>query len=219
MWDPLKIPEDSSLTTLDPYSYIYAKYEFDADTNRTAENMAPLYRRWPRISEHTLNAPVNSAGAFLTRNPMADGSASPTPSEKIVTAVDESGLSSLASESEIFRGVDRLKLIHMIVSYGGEGGCCLDPNQLLKDECILAYSPLHDMVELKDLEARWLVFAQWPWNQPVDAIKDYFGEKIGLYFNWLGVYTSWLIVAAVVGGFMWINVAVEGEMTSDSNSQ
>lgn len=111
----------------------------------------------------------------------------------------------------MFRSVDRLKLIHLIISYGGEGGCGLDPAQLLKDECILAYTPLHDMVSLKLLEAKWLTFLQWPWHQPVDEIKNYFGEKIGLYFNWLGHYTSWLIIAGIVGFFLWINVAAESK--------
>jgi len=27
----------------------------------------------------------------------------------------------------------------------------------------------------------------------------YFGEKIALYFAWLGHYTSWLMIASVVG--------------------
>uniref|UniRef100_A0A672P177 Anoctamin n=1 Tax=Sinocyclocheilus grahami TaxID=75366 RepID=A0A672P177_SINGR len=35
--------------------------------------------------------------------------------------------------------------------------------------------------------------------QPVDLIRKYFGEKIGLYFAWLGVYTQLLIPASVVG--------------------
>ena len=40
--------------------------------------------------------------------------------------------------------------------------------------------------------------------------KDYFGEKIGLYFVWLGHYTLWLISAAFVGWICWISVAAEG---------
>jgi hypothetical protein len=115
------------------------------------------------------------------------------------------------SEAAMFRGVDRLKLIHQIISYKGIGGCYLDPAQLLKDECILAYSPLHDMVELRELEAEWLTFFDFPWNQPVDKIKNYFGEKIGLYFKWLGFYTTWLIPAAILGFCVWIDVATDSK--------
>lgn len=31
------------------------------------------------------------------------------------------------------------------------------------------------------------------------SCRKYFGEKIGLYFAWLGVYTQMLIPAAIVG--------------------
>lgn len=31
------------------------------------------------------------------------------------------------------------------------------------------------------------------------SCRKYFGEKIGLYFAWLGVYTQMLIPASVVG--------------------
>jgi hypothetical protein len=114
-------------------------------------------------------------------------------------------------ESAIFRSVDRMKLIHLIITYGGPGGCGLDIYQLLKDQCLLAYGPLHDMVELRDLESFWLTLIAWPWDQPFDEIKNYFGEKIGLYFLWLGTYTTWLIPASIVGFFIWINVAVDSK--------
>jgi hypothetical protein len=114
-------------------------------------------------------------------------------------------------EAQIFRGVDRLKLINMIIVSKGPGGCALDIRRLLKDKCILAYMPLHDMVELRALESNWLTFFDWPWNQPTDQIKDYFGEKIGLYFKWLGMYTTWLVVAAMLGFGFWINVATDSK--------
>lgn len=35
--------------------------------------------------------------------------------------------------------------------------------------------------------------------QPLNFIKDYYGEKFGFYFAWLVHYTGWLIPAAIVG--------------------
>jgi len=110
----------------------------------------------------------------------------------------------------VFRGVDRIKLIMGIMSARRhEGGCHLDFNRMMKEKAILAYFPLHDRKELMQLEHKWLNFWMVPWNQPFDDIKDYFGEKIGLYFLWLGHYTTWLILPAILGFGAWINVAVE----------
>jgi hypothetical protein len=109
-----------------------------------------------------------------------------------------------------FRGVDRLKLIQSILmARKYEGGCFLDVYKLIKTKCMIGYFPLHDYVELRTLEEKWLRFCQLPWNQPMDDIKDYFGEKVALYFLWLGHYTSWLMSAGVVGFFCWINVAAQ----------
>lgn len=34
--------------------------------------------------------------------------------------------------------------------------------------------------------------------------RKYFGEKIGLYFAWLGLYTEFLIPSSVVGIFVFL---------------
>ena len=44
-------------------------------------------------------------------------------------------------------------------------------------------------------------------------LRQYFGEKVGLYFCWLGFYTSWLIVPSVVGVICFIY----GVLTFNSN--
>ncbi|XP_032895485.1 anoctamin-2-like [Amblyraja radiata] len=44
--------------------------------------------------------------------------------------------------------------------------------------------------------ARYGVFYKY---QPIDLIRKYFGEKIGLYFAWLGLYTELLMPASLVG--------------------
>uniref|UniRef100_A0A4W6D0W9 Anoctamin n=1 Tax=Lates calcarifer TaxID=8187 RepID=A0A4W6D0W9_LATCA len=49
--------------------------------------------------------------------------------------------------------------------------------------------------------------------QPIGLIRKYFGEKIGLYFAWLGVYTQMLIPAAIVG----VIVFLYGCATVDDN--
>uniref|UniRef100_A0A667ZK72 Anoctamin n=1 Tax=Myripristis murdjan TaxID=586833 RepID=A0A667ZK72_9TELE len=44
--------------------------------------------------------------------------------------------------------------------------------------------------------ARFLCFFK---EQPLNLIRKYYGEKIGIYFAWLGFYTEMLFFAAVVG--------------------
>ena len=31
------------------------------------------------------------------------------------------------------------------------------------------------------------------------TLRRYFGEKVGIYFTWLGFYTTWLLPASIVG--------------------
>ena len=82
-----------------------------------------------------------------------------------------------------------------LISYGG-----------LED----AY-PLHDCSLQKQLDqdatssqrqklARtWASFGRFFKPQPIADVKEYFGEKIALYFAWLGFYTTFLVPAAIVG--------------------
>ncbi|XP_015208789.2 anoctamin-2b isoform X1 [Lepisosteus oculatus] len=67
--------------------------------------------------------------------------------------------------------------------------------------------PLHDGTfenteeknERQILHQEWARYGAFYKYQPVDLIRKYFGEKIGLYFAWLGVYTQLLIPASLVG--------------------
>ncbi|KAI1882094.1 hypothetical protein AGOR_G00247150 [Albula goreensis] len=70
--------------------------------------------------------------------------------------------------------------------------------------------PRNDRQILHDEWARYGAFYKY---QPIDLIRKYFGEKIGLYFAWLGVYTQLLIPASVVG----IIVFFYGCATVDTN--
>ncbi|KAM6986370.1 anoctamin-6 [Aplochiton taeniatus] len=52
---------------------------------------------------------------------------------------------------------------------------------------------------------RYLLYEEWAHPksfykmQPLDLIRKYYGEKMGIYFAWLGFYTAMLALAAIVG--------------------
>ncbi|CAM9682989.1 unnamed protein product, partial [Phaeothamnion confervicola] len=50
---------------------------------------------------------------------------------------------------------------------------------------------------------------EWPHKQPFEEIRQYFGEKIGLYFVFLGHYTTWLVSLSIVGVIVFLNVLIE----------
>lgn len=82
---------------------------------------------------------------------------------------------------------------------GGGGGCGIDVQNCVFKKAFIACFPLHEEHHVAALYAKWMDFRKWPWQQPYDDIKDYFGEKVALYFAWLGHYTTWLIFAALAG--------------------
>ncbi|XP_075998710.1 anoctamin-1 [Genypterus blacodes] len=63
------------------------------------------------------------------------------------------------------------------------------------------------------LHEEWANYGVMHKYQPVDLIRKYFGEQIGLYFAWLGVYTQLLIPPSVLG----IIVFLYGIFTVDTN--
>ncbi|XP_033913444.2 anoctamin-1-like isoform X4 [Acipenser ruthenus] len=91
---------------------------------------------------------------------------------------------------------------------------------LLANGVYNAAYPLHDGdCEDENANDRKLLYEEWASYsvfykyQPIDLIRKYFGEKIGLYFAWLGVYTQMLIPASLVG----IIVFLYGCATLDDN--
>lgn len=84
-------------------------------------------------------------------------------------------------------------------------------NRLVSSGIYKAAFPLHDCkfnYESEDSSCpseRYLLYREWAHprsiykKQPLDLIRKYYGEKIGIYFAWLGYYTQMLLLAAVVG--------------------
>lgn len=112
----------------------------------------------------------------------------------------------------MFRGVDRVKLIISIIeakeSDGSDAsrGCDLPLNEMIVDETVLAAFAIHDYDELEELEKDLLQFFRL--NTPIDKIKDYFGEKVGMYFLFLDFYTRWIFPPAVFGLVTYLDKAL-----------
>lgn len=53
-------------------------------------------------------------------------------------------------------------------------GAGLNIGNMLVNQVILAAMPLHDYDELKQLQKKWLILWDWPWNQPIGQLHFYF---------------------------------------------
>ncbi|RIB06533.1 calcium-activated chloride channel-domain-containing protein [Gigaspora rosea] len=79
---------------------------------------------------------------------------------------------------------------------------------LLKEKIFTDYYPLHDgsvICEDNNLRAQlndsWIKNGK---NKPLDKIREYFGEKLALYFVFLKFYTNWLTIPSIVGVIVFI---------------
>uniref|UniRef100_A0A8C7VQ60 Anoctamin n=1 Tax=Oncorhynchus mykiss TaxID=8022 RepID=A0A8C7VQ60_ONCMY len=56
-----------------------------------------------------------------------------------------------------------------------------------------------DRNKQKVLKQKWARWSALCMTQPVDDVRSYFGEKVALYYLWLGWYTILLVPAAILG--------------------
>ncbi|KAJ8250031.1 hypothetical protein COCON_G00232470 [Conger conger] len=99
-------------------------------------------------------------------------------------------------------------------------------SKLLDGGVYKAAYPLHDCrFNVKSMDEdcpneRYLLYKEWAHPksfykmQPLDLIRNYYGEKIGIYFAWLGFYTGMLAFAAVVG----LGCFIYGYKTQDTST-
>jgi hypothetical protein len=116
-----------------------------------------------------------------------------------------------------FRCVDRIKLMNELFKKPASGpvpGCSLQLGRLVECGCLIGYFPLHDLGTRIQLEKKWLQLHRMPNKQPIASIRNYYGEKIAMYFAWLSVYTTFLLYASLPG-FITYCVAF-GEQRTDS---
>ncbi|XP_029373757.1 anoctamin-7 isoform X2 [Echeneis naucrates] len=120
------------------------------------------------------------------------------------------------NKETFFKTTQRHQVVYEILArtqYGslkkGEVGI----DRLLSEQVFTAAYPLHEggfqlptyLVPPESLSLRQILYGYWAqWScwrryQPLDHIREYFGEKIALYFAWLGFYSGWLLPASLFG--------------------
>ncbi|KAF6102021.1 anoctamin 5 [Phyllostomus discolor] len=118
-------------------------------------------------------------------------------------------------QSSFFPSSARNRIVYYILSrcpFGIEDGKKkFGIERLLSSNTYSSAYPLHDGQYWRPSEPpnpvneRYILFQNWARfsyfykEQPLDLIRNYYGEKIGMYFVFLGFYTEMLFLAAVVG--------------------
>jgi anoctamin-10/anoctamin-7 len=93
---------------------------------------------------------------------------------------------------------------------------CVRGDEVSEEPLFAAAYPLHDETHLYALRSQWLVWQALPQRQPFRAVRDYFGEKVALYFAWLGHYTLWLCLSAAVGLLVTWHMSVYADGNPDT---
>ncbi|XP_023207710.1 anoctamin-7-like isoform X2 [Xiphophorus maculatus] len=125
------------------------------------------------------------------------------------------------NKETFFKTTQRHKVLYEILArtpYGSVNRGEVGIDRLISEEVFTAAYPLHegdyrmpdDPVPLKSLGLRqilheyWSKWSCWRCYQPLDHIREYFGEKIALYFAWIGFYTAWLLPASLIGTLVFL---------------
>lgn len=143
------IYDDTTITHLQPYEFIYIKYRSDKDH---------IYTRARGYPHHS------------------------------------------------FSTCTRLNILYEMLRSPSQ--CDLNLSYLQQEGSIHAYFSLHDVEQRDDLTRNWFSWSTQPWNQPIDDIRDYFGAKIGLYFLFIGHYTTWLMYLSIASFICYIGIIV-----------
>jgi hypothetical protein len=82
--------------------------------------------------------------------------------------------------------------------------------RLVQNNCFNGYYPLHEsspkptdeegvQTDRQLLQNQWSHPRNWYKQQPLTQVRRYFGEKVAIYFTWIGFYTTWLLPISLLG--------------------
>ncbi|XP_054631169.1 anoctamin-2 isoform X1 [Dunckerocampus dactyliophorus] len=149
---------------------------------------------------------------------------------------DKLHLYDITSTETVFDNATRSRIVAEIISRTTCRHTCQTTGimSLVARDVYISAFPLHDgsfsrrgckdqRNDRQVLHDEWANYGVMHKYQPVDLIRKYFGEQIGLYFAWLGVYTQLLIPPSVLGiivflyGIFTVDTNVPSQETCDDN--
>jgi len=97
----------------------------------------------------------------------------------------------------IFRSGDRIQLIDYIVRAADHNCAGVDVGQMIHDGDLNAFFPLHENGKLAAMDKDW--FKCFVWGTNIFKVRDYFGERIAMYFLFMSHFIKWLIFPSICG--------------------
>lgn len=107
----------------------------------------------------------------------------------------------------IFTAAQRIRLVHEILQstvYGHRKRAQIGIARMLNEEIFTGAFPLHEgpykskeLINPNEMNKRQILYQYWArWScwykyQPLDHVQQYFGEKIAMYFAWLGKFINY----------------------------
>lgn len=120
----------------------------------------------------------------------------------------------LKRPQSLFTSTDRIKLtVGVVEGDPKEGGAGINMTKSMKKSkhSMIAFFPLHENKKRDVLVKKWI---QWKstFQSPLNDIREYFGEKVALYFAFLQFYNKCLLPAAIIGLIFFIYQLGEGRV-------
>ena len=110
-----------------------------------------------------------------------------------------------SSDESFFSSLERIQLLLALLTLSREeGGAAMHLEQEINDGILSAVVPIHEIkvAETVLMEAWCKAPLRLLPQQPLDDIRDYFGERIAFYFAFVQHTCSWLVPLAVLGALV-----------------